>query len=151
MRRDSERPIDSSDDAWPSGLSIQSASSAAAAFFREVRNADTARGISGGAGNFFRRKLFQRDFLERNASSVTPGSSGSDLLGSRCVGDDLAELVEPQRVAPKAGASPTAAVQRAPRAAGSGSRSMTSRGRTSRTTMCALAPPKPKLDTPASA
>ena len=32
LRRDSERPIDSSDDSRPSGLSIQSANSAAVAY-----------------------------------------------------------------------------------------------------------------------
>ena len=63
LRRDSDRPIDSSEDAWPSGLSIQSASSAAAAFLRDVKNADTASGTSG-AGSLFGGKLFERDLFE---------------------------------------------------------------------------------------
>ena len=59
MRRDSERPIDSSDDARPSGLSIQSASSAAVAFLRDVRNPETASGTTG-AGRLFGFELLAR-------------------------------------------------------------------------------------------
>ncbi len=49
------------------------------------------------------------------------------------------------------GASVASVAGAAATGCGSGSRSITSRGSTSRTTRCALAPPKPKLDTPASA
>ncbi len=46
-----------------------------------------------------RRKLFQRGFLESQRLLGDAGQLGLVLLGLGFVGDDVAEFVEPQRVA----------------------------------------------------
>ncbi|CFS18837.1 Uncharacterised protein [Mycobacterium tuberculosis] len=149
LRRDNDLPIDSSEEAWPSGLCIQSANSAAAAFLRDVRNADTANGTNG-AVTSWAASSSNAASLSRSASSVTPGSSGS---GSSATAESVMMLPNssnrsawPANVGASAGSAAALGS-----GSGSGSFSTTSRGRTSRTTTCALAPPKPKLDTPASA
>ncbi|CNX88428.1 Uncharacterised protein [Mycobacterium tuberculosis] len=49
--------------------------------------------------NLLGRKLFQRGFLEPQRLLGDSGQFGLRLFGDRRVGDDVAELVEPQRVA----------------------------------------------------
>jgi len=76
LRRDSERPIDSSDDALPSGAVDPVASSAAVDFLRDVRKSRDGQRHNGSS------RLLGFEFLARHsssrlASSVRPGSSVS--------------------------------------------------------------------------